>query len=65
MKPDHPGIYWVKEKFWIDRTAGETENEWRIAEWTDDDGWLFIGDECGLGNEHIVAIGPEVTPPVN
>jgi hypothetical protein len=67
MRPSRPGIYWVKNNHWIDRTKGETETEWQIAEFSLDHAgrgcWDFIGDECGLGEDKIVAISPEVVPP--
>jgi hypothetical protein len=47
--------------------AGQTESEWHIAQFSLDfagrGSWDFIGDECGLGEDHIVRISPEVLPP--
>lgn len=67
MRPPRPGIYWVKDSYWIDRMAGQTESEWHIAQYSTDfagrGSWDFIGDECGLGEDHIVRISPEVLPP--
>jgi hypothetical protein len=74
MKPDKPGIYWIKYRDpYLDGTQGQQEIQVVVAAFgnnSDDpndqsvDDWvMFIGDEVPHESEHVLEIGLEITVP--
>lgn len=65
MRPDRPGIYWIKIK------NGEHYSGWIVGEYEEnyveyEEGyWESIGNEEGWRDDQVIQIGPEIICPID